>query len=110
MTAKNQLDAPVAPDLALITTTLKIIGGKWRLYTLLVLGEQTLRYNQLGELIPGISPKVLAGELKTLVALGVIQRDVYAQVPARVEYKLTPKGRLALPGLRALPQIGQLFT
>ena len=110
MTTPDQPDAPHAPDLALITTTLKVIGGKWRLYTLLVLGEQTLRYNQLSEMLPGISPKVLAGELKALVALGVVQRDIYAQVPPRVDYKLTLKGRLALPGLRALPQIGQLFT
>lgn len=97
------------PNLLLISSALEVISGKWRLYIILVLGEQTLRYSQLGELLPGVSEKVLAGELKALVALGVIKRAVYAQIPPRVEYTLTEKGRLALPQLRQVQQIGLLF-
>ncbi|WP_460970327.1 winged helix-turn-helix transcriptional regulator [Spirosoma migulaei] len=98
------------PDLHLINKALAMICGKWRLYIILLLGEQTLRYTQLSELLPGISEKVLAGELKALVALGVMKRKAYAEMPPRVEYKLSKKGRLALPVLNQLQEIGQLFN
>ena len=76
---------------------------------ILVLGEDTLRFGELGERIPAISEKVLSDELKTLVALGVVTRKPYAQIPPRVDYQLTPKGCLALPVLRQLVEIGRLF-
>ena len=106
----NQNELATKPDLHLINKALAMICGKWRLYIILLLGEQTLRYTQLSELLPGISEKVLAGELKALVALGVMKRKAYAEMPPRVEYKLSKKGRLALPILSQLQEIGQLFN
>lgn len=103
-------DFPVEPDLGLIQKALSIICGKWRLYIILVLGEQTLRYSQLGEQLPSVSEKVLAGELKALVSLGVMHRTIYAEIPPRVEYTLTQKGRSALPLLMQIQQIGQLIS
>ncbi|UFH54869.1 helix-turn-helix domain-containing protein [Spirosoma sp. KNUC1025] len=97
------------PDPLLISHALSVICGKWRLYIILVLGEKTLRYSQLNDLLPGVSEKVLAGELKTLVTLGVLKRVMYSEIPPRVEYTLTEKGLLALPMLRQIQQIGQLF-
>ncbi|AQG80072.1 winged helix-turn-helix transcriptional regulator [Spirosoma montaniterrae] len=109
MSTNSPSEFAFEPDLRLINMTLKVIGGKWRLYLILVLGQQTLRFSELSERLPDVSPKVLAGELKALVALGVIQRVVYAEVPPKVEYRLTEQGRLALPLMSQLQQIGQFF-
>jgi DNA-binding HxlR family transcriptional regulator len=103
-------ERPVEPDHPLIAKALSIIGGKWRLYIILILGEQTLRFSQLAEQLPGVSEKVLAGELKALVSLGVMLRTGYAEMPPRVEYTLTQKARSALPLLRQIQQIGQLIS
>ncbi len=110
MTTSDPYERPLEPNPLLIAKALSIVGGKWRLYIILVLGEQTLRFSQLGEQLPGVSEKVLAGELKTLVSLGVMLRTVYAQIPPRVDYTLTPKGRSALPLLWQIQQIGQLMS
>lgn len=110
MTTSNFDELPVEPNSLLIRKALSILCGKWRLYILLVLGERTLRYSQFSEQLPGVSEKVLAGELKTLVSLGVMQRTVYAEIPPRVEYTLTQKGRSALPLLRQIQQIGLLIS
>jgi DNA-binding HxlR family transcriptional regulator len=109
MTSSDTHALPFQPDPLLISRTLKVISGKWRLYLILVLGEQTLRYSQLSDLLPGVSEKVLASELKALVALKVISRTSYPEIPPRVEYALTENGRLALPLLRQIQQIGQFF-
>jgi DNA-binding HxlR family transcriptional regulator len=97
-------------DQVLINRALSIIGGKWRLNIILLLSDQTLRYGELNKLLPEISEKVLASELKTLVALGIMNRVVFPETPPRVEYSLTKKGRLALPLFRQVQQIGQHFN
>ncbi|GAB4038051.1 winged helix-turn-helix transcriptional regulator [Spirosoma jeollabukense] len=106
----DRSDLPVVPDLNLINQSLAIVCGKWRLYIILLLGEQTLRYGKISEMLPGVSEKVLASELKTLVALGVMKRKAYAEIPPRVEYTLTKKGRLALPILLELQELGRIFN
>ncbi len=108
MTEPNE--ATFEPDLLLISNALVVVGGKWRLYIILCLGEQTLRYGQISELLPRVSEKVLASELKALVALGVMTRTPYPEIPPRVEYTLTERGRLALPILRQIQQIGLIFN
>ncbi|GAB2527808.1 winged helix-turn-helix transcriptional regulator [Spirosoma aerophilum] len=110
MTNSNRNELSFEPDLLLINNALVIVSGKWRLYIILVLGEQTLRYSQLSGKLPGVSEKVLASELKALVALGIMHREVFAEIPSRVEYTLTERGRLALPMLRQVQQIGQIFN
>ncbi len=110
MSKKNPEELSPEPDLTLISHALVVISGKWRLYIILLLGEQTLRYSQLSERLPGVSEKVLAGELKALVKLGVMKRKAYAEIPPRVEYTLTKRGRMALPTLRQIQQIGRIFT
>lgn len=108
MTEPNEV--PFEPDLLLITNALVVVGGKWRLYIILMLGEQTLRYGQLSELLPRVSEKVLASELRALVALGVMTRTPYPEIPPRVEYTLTERGLLALPILRQIQNIGLIFN
>ncbi|GAB3333980.1 hypothetical protein GCM10027299_41920 [Larkinella ripae] len=110
MPQKNRTNPPAEADHSLISKTLAIVSGKWRLFIILRVGEGTLRFTHFREHLPAISEKVLAGELKALVALKVLNRKVYAEIPPRVEYTLTKKGRLALPLLWQLLEVGRIFT
>jgi len=80
-----------------IRTTLELVGGKWKLLILFQLAEQPLRYSQLKRQIPDISEKMLIQELKLLADSRLVKRINYGEVPPRVDYKLTDKGRNALP-------------
>lgn len=78
-------------------------SGKWSILILCVLSEnETTRFNALGRIIPDISPKVLAATLKTLEADRLIKRELYPEVPPRVEYSLTDKGRSLMPIINSL--------
>ena len=73
-------------------------SGKWSLLILCVLSENdSTRFNAIGKAIPDISPKVLTETLKNLEADGFINRRLYAEVPRKVEYSLTPLGQSLLP-------------
>lgn len=89
--------------------TLEVICGKWRLFILLHLNEQTRRYGELRKLIPEVSEKVLIQELKALIEIGVVEKQSYNEVPPRVEYRLTEKGISVLPLLLRLREIGETF-
>lgn len=83
-------------------------GDKWSLLVLLVIDNAGIvRFNELGRLIPDISTRVLSGTLKTLEADGLISRKVYAQVPPKVEYKLTETGKSLIPIIMQLTEWAQ---
>ncbi len=92
-----------------VNKALEVIRGKWRLAIILLVGQHTLRYTELRDMLPTVSEKVLADELKALSTLGVLSRKAYAEVPPRVEYALTEQGLLALPVLIQLKEVGQIF-
>lgn len=78
-------------------------SGKWSLLVLCVLSENDdIRFNMLARAIPDISPKMLSSTLRNLEADGLIGRHVYAEVPPRVEYSLTERGRTLMPILHDL--------
>lgn len=78
-------------------------GSKWALLIILVLNENgSVRFNQLGKLIPDISTKVLSTTLQTLEADGLVTRTVFPEVPIRVEYALTDIGETLVPIIRQL--------
>lgn len=76
-----------------ITRTMEMIGGKWSLPIIYVLMNETKRFKELERSIDGINTRMLVKELKQLENGGIIIRKVFAEVPPRVEYSLTPKGR-----------------
>lgn len=83
-------------------------GDKWSLLVLCIIdGEGTVRFNELGRLIPDISTRVLSGTLKTLEADGLIDRKIYAQVPPKVEYSLTDTGKSLIPLIYQLTEWAQ---
>ncbi len=76
-----------------ISKTLKIIGSKWTMLILHLLFDETLRFGQLQKSLNGISPKTLSQRLKELEKDGIIKKEVYIQIPLKVEYSLTAKGQ-----------------
>lgn len=72
---------------------LNAIDGKWKLRILHLLQNETLRYNELKDKIPGITQKVLTSQLRQLEKDGIVSRKVYAEIPPRVEYSLTTIGK-----------------
>lgn len=109
MNDPNHSSQPVDYTQAVLKKTLDVICGKWRLHIIFQLSQQAYRYGELRRLIPEVSEKVLVQELKALVTLGVLQKRAYGEVPPRVEYDLTDKGREVLPLLQQLTRVGETF-
>ena len=76
-----------------VEETLRMIGGKYKALILWQLLSRTLRFSELHRLIPQATPKMLTQQLRELEADGLLTRAVFAEVPPRVEYTLTEKGR-----------------
>ena len=88
--------------------TLSIIGGKWKMLILYIIAEQQpIRYNELQRRIGKITYKTLSIQLKELLADGLILRKEYPQIPPKVEYRLSEKGKSLLPVLDAMCYWGQ---
>ena len=95
---KEKTDINHVIEICPIRNVVSRFGNKWSLLVLLVINEgQTVRFNELGRMIPDISTRVLSGTLKTLEADGLIIRKVYAQVPPKVEYTLSDSGHSLIP-------------
>ena len=89
-----------------VERTLSLIDGKWKIVVLYKLLRGTLRFNELRRLIPTVTQRMLTHQLRELEADGLIIRTVYAQVPPRVEYSLSSRGRSLEPVIMALKDWG----
>lgn len=76
---------------------LKLITGRWKILIIRELFEGIQRFNQLQKKLTGITHKVLTQQLRELEADGIVHREVYAEVPPRVEYSLTLLGESLKP-------------
>jgi len=78
-------------------------SGKWALLIMCILSEnETTRFSEFGRAIPDISPKVLTETLKKLEADGLVHRELFAEIPPKVEYSLTKLGQSLVPHLYGL--------
>lgn len=73
-------------------TAIGILCGKWKVMILTHLMQEMHRFNELQRLLPNISQRMLTNQLRELEADGLVHREVYAEVPPRVEYSLTKRG------------------
>ena len=99
------LDYPECP----VRKAMNLVGSKWKMLLLRHLRDGRLRYGELKRLLPDISEKMLIQELKELVAVGLIARHAYPEVPPRVEYELTAAGQQAMPIVDSLVAFGKQY-
>ena len=85
-----------------VATTVQLIGNKWKLLIIRNLLGKTQRFTDFVKTIPGISKKVLTDNLRALESDGLIEREVFAEVPPRVEYSLSALGKTLKPILDAM--------
>src|SRR3954462_3932050 len=83
-----------------------IVGGKWTLLVIRDLAEGTARFCELERSLEGISPRTLSLRLRALEEEGVLERTTFPEVPPRVEYALTDKGRALVPIIDSMREYG----
>ena len=90
-----------------VNDVLELTSGKWRLHIVMALMcVGTMRFKQLQRALPGISGKVLSGELKELEANDIVERNIYDTYPITVEYSLTSYGKTLEKVVNALREWG----
>jgi DNA-binding HxlR family transcriptional regulator len=85
---------------------LALIGPKWTLQIVEALLEKPRRFTELERALVDVNPKVLTDRLRELVESGLVLRTYHAEVPPRVEYSLTDRGRALRPAITALERWG----
>src|SRR2546421_1834836 len=93
-----------------VETTIAVVGGKWKPMILYALLSGPRRFGELNQLIPEITQRMLTLQLRELEEDGVIAREIYKQVPPKVEYSLTPLGRTIEPILSLMQQWGEHYA
>ena len=92
-----------------VETTLTLIGDTWKVLILRDLMTGTKRFGELKKCVGNVSQKVLTVQLRAMEANGLVHREVYAEVPPRVEYSLTDLGRSLKPILDAMWSWGENY-
>ena len=93
-----------------IKLSVDVLDGKWTLLILRDLFEGTRRFGELLAALDGVSSKTLTDRLRSMQAQGIVQREVFAEVPPRVEYSLTPLGQTLAPVIESLREWGTLWA
>ena len=95
---KAKKELPACP----VETTLTLIGDKWKVLILRDLMPGTKRFGELKKSVGNVSQKVLTVQLRAMEESGLVHREVYAEVPPRVEYSLTELGKSLKPILDSM--------
>jgi DNA-binding HxlR family transcriptional regulator len=93
-----------------IDKTLDVLHGRWKVYLLFLMARGIHRHSRLLDGLPGASKKVMTDTLRALERDGLLTRQVFAEVPVRVEYSLTPLGWSMTEPLMALSEWGNAHT
>lgn len=95
ITSENYLSCP-------LTSAMEIIGGKWKIVILGHLFTGVKRFGELKQLMPGVTQKMLTQQLRELETDGLLHREIYKEIPPKVEYSLTESGKSLEPILKEL--------
>lgn len=93
-----------------VEASLEMFGGKWKGIALYHLLDGTKRFNELKRKVGNVTQRMLTKQLRELEEDGLISRRVYAEVPPKVEYRLTEKGKSLRPILLALEKWGARYA
>jgi DNA-binding HxlR family transcriptional regulator len=102
--------ARVSQTFCLMTSTMAILGGKWKLQVLSHMVHEPIRYGELKRKMPEISEKMLIQALRELEADGIIVRTQYNEIPPRVDYALSEIGRELVPVIKEMMAWGQKYV
>ncbi len=97
-------------DTCPVCRTAEIVCGKWTLLLVRDLAEGRSRFCELERSLAGISPRTLSLRLRALEEEGIVERHTYPEVPPRVEYALTEKGRALLPIIEDMRAYGEALA
>jgi DNA-binding HxlR family transcriptional regulator len=97
---------PCAEESCPVARAVRVLDGKWTMLVIRDLLGGTRRFSELRASLAGISPKTLTDRLRDLEQHGLVERVMYAEIPPRVEYTLTAKGRTLEPVIGALAEWG----
>ncbi len=89
-----------------VEEAMTVLGGRWRMLIISFLIEHPMRFNELRRAIPNISQRMLTLELRFLEEEGFINREVFAEVPVKVEYSLTEDGKKLNGLVEMLKEVG----
>lgn len=89
-----------------VEEAMTVLGGRWRMLIISFLIERPMRFNELRRAIPNISQRMLTLELRFLEEEGFINREVFAEVPVKVEYSLTEDGKKLNGLVNVLKEVG----
>jgi len=101
------MDDRCAEETCPVARAVRVLDGKWTMLVIRDLLSGTRRFSELRASLAGISPKTLADRLRDLEQNGLVDRVSYAEIPPRVEYTLTAKGRTLEPVIGALADWGR---
>lgn len=87
----------------------RLIAGKWKILILWRLSQETRRFSELQKLLPTISHGILTQQLRELEHDGIVHREVYKEVPPKVEYSLTDIGQAFMPILGSIYEWGENY-
>lgn len=105
---ERPIERRVGADECVVDATLDLIGGKWKgMIVYQLLASEPRRFNALKRDVGSVTQRMLTKQLRELEDDGLVSRTVYAEVPPRVEYRLTEAGRRLAPVVSALKAWGQ---
>jgi DNA-binding HxlR family transcriptional regulator len=96
-------------DTCPVCRTAEIVCGKWTLLVIKDLAEGRSRFCEVERSLAGISPRTLSLRLRALEEEGIVERQTFPEVPPRVEYVLTPKGRALVPLIEDMREYGRAW-
>lgn len=92
-----------------VTATMGVIGGKWKLLILHLISNDINRFGKMSMILKDISKQMLTTQLRELENDGIVERKIYAEIPPRVEYFLTEKGKTLQPIIRMMATWGNEY-
>ena len=90
-----------------VCRTADVISGKWTLLIIRDLADSSLRFCEIERSLAGISPRTLSLRLRALEEQGIVERRTFPEVPPRVEYALTDKGKALVPLIEDMRSYGR---